>query len=94
MEVLEIAYHRNGVSGEGFWVARIRHEGTIKIAIVPDWAVRTNHPAQVSPDGCYPCYVIDPAKAAGEDGTIAFGPNSWRGDHFFDTVVTAARAGS
>lgn len=92
--VTEIAYHRNGIGGDGFYVARVNDtdQGRTLVAIVPAWAVGDEDTDRAnSPGGGVPCFVIDPAVAAGETGTIAFGENSWRGDNYFDVVVTAAR---
>jgi hypothetical protein len=99
-EVLSIDYHRNGVGGDGFYVALVRaHEADHRVltVIVPGWAVEAvrdgKDAAEVCPSGTYPCYAIDPTLAAGpwtNPGTVEFGVNSWRGDHYFDLVVNAA----
>ena len=107
-EVLSIAYHRNGVGGDGFYVALVRvHEGDqrVLVCIVPAWAVWANdddetpltgrQAAELSPGGGLPCFAIDPGLASGpwtKPGTVEFGVNSWRGDHYFDLVAAAARA--
>ena len=95
-EVIGIAYHRNGVAGDAVVVARVKDhdlDGRIFVAMVPAWAVRYEGKSIFDKSsGGYPCYVIDPEVAAGEDGTVEFGANSWRGDNFFQTVVDAARA--
>ncbi len=103
-EVLEIDYHRNGVGGDGFFVALVRDpdlDNRVLVAIVPAWAVEQVRDLDVSmwnqvesPAGGLPCFVIDPEIASGpwtKPGTIAFGTNSWRGDNYFDLVVKAAQ---
>lgn len=68
--VQSVAYHRNGVAGEGFHVVtftmRDGREGRPMVATV--FAT----PGQVA--------VLDVGKLA--DGDVAFGSNSWRGDNF------------
>jgi hypothetical protein len=90
-KVVSIAYHRNGVSGDPFYVALVEDDESERgplLAIVPDSAVVSG--GMASPQtGCLQCYVINPLLAA--QGTIEFGPNSWRGDKFFDVVVEAAK---
>jgi hypothetical protein len=96
-KVLSIACHRNGVSGDPFFVALVRDSEMKRVftVIVPAWAPYAS-PSELSQQapGGLPCYVIDPGIAAGSasaPGTIAFGENSWRGDHYFDLVAGAAR---
>lgn len=97
-EVLSIAYHRNGVCGDGFYVALVRTpdaEQRVLTVIVPEWAVEAGDwqkASEICPSGCVPCYVIDPELASGpwtKPGTVEFGVNSWRGDHYFAVVVAA-----
>jgi hypothetical protein len=65
IKVLEIAHHRNGISGEGFHVVRFKWDGNASmVATVFEGAGRVA--------------VLDAQKAA--DGDIAFASNSWRGD--------------
>jgi len=99
-EVLEIAYHRNGVGGDGFYVALVRVpdlDQKVLVVIVPGWAVEVGtyaKAAQRCPTGCVPAYAIDPEIASGpwrKPGTVAFGVNSWRGEYYFDLVVAAAK---
>jgi len=97
-EVLSIAYHRNGISGDGFYVALVRTpdaDQRVLTVIVPGWAVDSEDAAKESPGGGYPCFAIDPGLASGpwtNPGTVEFGVNSWRGDHYFDLVRDAAKA--
>lgn len=99
-EVLSVAYHRNGIGGDGFYVALVRaHEASQRVltVIVPGWAVEAGtkeKAAKRTPSGCIPVYALDPGLAAGpwtDPGTIEFGVNAWRGEHFFDIVVAAAK---
>lgn len=100
-EVLRLDYHRNGVGGEGVWFALIRSpdaDQKVLLAVVPEWAITAGsyHAAALaSPAGGIPCYVIDPELASGpwtKPGTVEFGTNSWRGDHYFETVLKAVQA--
>lgn len=107
-EVLSIAYHRNGVGGDPFYVALVRVaelDHKVLVCIVPAWAVTANdddespltwqQACDLCPTGTMPCYAIDPELASGpwtKPGTVAFGVNSWRGDHYFNLVAEAARA--
>lgn len=102
-EVLSLAYHRNGIGGDGFYVALVRvasDDHRVLTVIVPGWAVEAGTAqaaAKLSPSGCIPAYAIDPNIAAGPwtaPGTVEFGVNSWRGEHHFDLIVAAAKAQS
>jgi hypothetical protein len=68
LKVLDTAHHRNGVAGAPFDVVlfKFAREQGHKVAILFD-----------APDHCA---VLDVAMLA--SGEIAFGSNSWRGDHF------------
>jgi len=69
INIIEIAYHRNGIGGAPFVAILFEDTGPLasrKIAILFDQP--------------YHCAVLDVAKLAG--GDIAFGSNSWRGDHY------------
>lgn len=80
IDVEEVAYHRNGVGGEGFHVVKFRGE----LAEGPDGdthmvAVVFDEPGAVA--------VFD-RELLGM-GMIAFGQNSWRGDNY-EEVLRAA----
>jgi hypothetical protein len=69
LTILDIASHRNGISGVPFHVVLFADqgpEGSRKVAILFDER--------------YHCAVLDVAKLAA--GDIAFGSNSWRGDNY------------
>jgi hypothetical protein len=69
LTIIDIAHHRNGISGAPFDVALFEDhdpEGSRKVAILFE-------------EPCH-CAVLDVAKLA--QGDIAFGSNSWRGDHY------------
>lgn len=74
----KIDYHRNGISGVGFWVVDFHCDQPEE----PNF--RNRHMvATVFPDeGCVA--VLD-ADLVGQ-GEIGFGMNSWRGDHFEDQL--------
>ena len=68
LTIIDSAHHRNGVAGAPFDVVlfKLPREPGLKIAILFD---EQGH-----------CAVLDVAKLAA--GDIAFGSNSWRGDHY------------
>jgi len=72
MQIQEIAYHRNGIGGEGFHVATFTDdrdsdvEGRQMVAVVFETAMHT---------------AVFDRELLGQ-GVIAFRENSYRGDHF------------
>lgn len=66
VRIEDIAYHRNGIVGEGFHVVLFRENRDRRVAIVFDGRGRVA--------------VLDRALLA--DGVIAAGENSWRGDSY------------
>lgn len=87
-QVTSIARHRNGISGNPFFIALINDEQMVQlVAIVPEQAVESGKHNEET--GLYECCVLDPAAAV--DGHIEFGVNSFRGDHYFKMVVEAAK---
>lgn len=78
MKVQEIAYHRNGVSGEPFYVVTFTDDGRDMVAVVfPDDTGSFTKPDTFT----NPHTAVFDRQLLGE-GTIAFGVNSFRGDHF------------
>jgi hypothetical protein len=70
LEIHEIAYHRNGISGAPFHVVTFSYaEGTELDRMI---ATVFDEPGEVA--------VLNIDKLAA--GDIGFGTNSWRGDHF------------
>ena len=65
-----IAYHRNGVSGNGFHVVTFEHDALPMIGIVFE-----------EPGHC----AVFNQRLLGT-GIIAFGENPWRGDEFEDAL--------
>ncbi len=81
LRIIATAHHRNGVCGAPFDVVLFQDrgpEGSRKLAILFD---DQGH-----------CAVLDVAKLAESD--IAFGSNSWRGDHFEEPLRKAIRISS
>jgi hypothetical protein len=74
IEILQSAYHRNGVSAEGFWIIRFSWDDRIMLANIFDDS------GQIS--------IVDANLAA--SGEIGFGRNSWRGDNFANALPTVA----
>ena len=77
MKVKQIASHRNGISGEGFYAVTFEDKDASKNMI----AVVFDTPKHVA--------VLDVEKAAA--GDIGFGTNSWRGDNFEPELRKAIR---
>jgi hypothetical protein len=76
LTILDIASHRNGISGVPFRVVLFADEGpegSRKVAILFE---ERHH-----------CAVLDVGKLAA--GDIAFGNNSWRGDNYEPTLRAA-----
>jgi hypothetical protein len=77
--IIDIAYHRNGITGTPFNVVLFNDRGDAgsrKVAILfgqPEY-----------------CAVLDVAKLAA--GDIAFGSNSWRGDQYEPHLRRAVKA--
>lgn len=67
IKVNKVSHHRNGVSGASFHVVLFESEGGNNLVGVVFY--KPNH-----------CAVFDPKEAA--EGNIAFGSNSFQGDHF------------
>ena len=76
IHIEEVAYHRNGISGEGFHVVTFRYGPTPMVGVVFTGA------GQVA--------VFDRALLG--QGTIAFLENSWRGDEFAAVLRDAITA--
>lgn len=66
----DAAYHRNGISGEGFNVALFKHNKRLMVAVLFEEKGK--------------CAVLDVGLLAEEN--IRFGENSWRGDDFEDDL--------
>ena len=76
MKVQKIAHHRNGVSGESFYVVTFKDDGDALVGVVFEAA---RHVA-----------VFDVALLAA--GEIEFGVNSWRGDVYEKDLRAAIEA--
>lgn len=72
IKIIEKAYHRNGVSGEGFWAVRFQHR--------PDQFSPTETFVATLFAGEGQCAVLSVDRLA--SWGVAFGHNSWRGDTF------------
>ena len=81
LKIISFSHHRNGIGGAPFAVILFEDagaEGSRKVAILFE------HDGQ--------CAVLDIDKLA--QGDIAFGSNSWRGDHFEPSLRKAIRISS
>src|SRR3546814_13049053 len=87
-------YHRNGVSGRGFYVGIVKHWGDsgegeeprlLQIVALPsEDGTATEDVSKMTFDNGYgvEVYVTDLMVVA-KQGTVAFGRNSFRGDNFY-----------
>lgn len=84
LEIEEIAYHRNGICGEGFHLVKFTDsiEGPM-LGVV--FALEGN---EVAPWNGR-CAIMQRDKL--NDGVIAFGANSWRGDHWEEPLRQAIK---
>jgi hypothetical protein len=76
LQIVAIAFHRNGILGAPFHAVLFQHDGpeaSRKLAILFE---QPGH-----------CAILDVAKLA--TGDIAFGSNSWRGEKFELSLRTA-----
>lgn len=80
LTIRDIAHHRNGVGGESFAVIRFfcHQEQRNMIGIVFHALEDGNHSGRVA--------ILDTDLIG--DGVIAFGVNSWRGDHYEHALRT------
>ena len=77
-----LAYHRNGVGGEGFHVALVEEidgDETRRMVVIRAKDA-DKHTGSVN------CFVLDVDKAAA--GDVQFFTNSWCGDHYADFMDT------
>lgn len=91
-EVMSAAHHRNGVSGRGFYVGIVKHWGDLPegedprllqvIAVPEDDAPEDVSKITFENGSGAEIYVTDLMVIA-KQGTVAFGINSFRGDHFY-----------
>lgn len=91
-EVMSAAHHRNGVSGRGFYVGIVKHWGDLPEGAEPRLLQVIAVPEDDAPEDVtkitfengsgVEIYVTDLMVIA-KQGTVAFGLNSFRGDHFF-----------
>lgn len=103
-EVMSAAHHRNGVSGRGFYVGIVKHWGDLPEGADPRLLQVIAVPEDDAPEDAskmtfengygVEIYVTDLMVIA-KQGTVAFGLNSFRGDHFYaeaQAVVTQTQA--
>lgn len=84
VNIKKLEYHRNGVSGEGFWVALAERSGP-KQAAFDNFVIIRFH--DDDPCGGVRCAAFDVDKLA--NGNITFGENSWRGDVYAPFIDAA-----
>lgn len=85
-----VAYHRNGVSGEGFYVVTFQKDedgvSTPMVGIVFDYDDWLTKPGQFRN-----CEVAVLNRELVGEGDIRFGYNSFRGDHFASDLYEAIK---
>ena len=86
IKIIEKAYHRNGIAGEGFWAVRFQHTPDDKRDAKPETFVATLF------DGEGQCAVLSVDRLA--TNGVRFGLNSWRGDVFEGDLRRAINEGS
>lgn len=79
VEILEADYHRNGVSGEGFYVGILKEGDTRKLVICFD-APETTAVLDLDKAASGNIYMYPPAGREQE----GLGGNAWRGDLYSD----------
>ena len=85
MSLRSLAYHRNGVMGEGFWaVAFTLRDGNRTRRMV----AAAFDTVEVEPGAVHPCNgrlaVFDADQAS--EGDLSYPQNRWRGDNFEPTI--------
>jgi hypothetical protein len=85
IKIIEKAYHRNGIAGEGFWAVRFQHTPDDTRNAKPETFVATLF------DGAGRCAVLSVDRLAAVG--VKFGVNSWRGDVFEDDLRRAINEG-
>lgn len=82
IEIIKLSYHRNGVSGYGFYVATFNyHDGVVNHHMV----------GIIYPDDLGYCSVLDIDELKSDNIEFA-GGNSWRGDNFEGELREAIEA--
>ncbi len=83
LNIIDIAYHRNGICGAPF-----------AVVLFEDTGPEASRKVAILFDAEYHCAVLDVAKLGA--GDIVFGSNSWRGDQYEPSLraETNARLGS
>lgn len=84
---IKVASHRNGVCGWPFWVVSFdwQNEDRVSrrmVATIP----YVGEDSKLNREDCIVCVLCVDQLAAGD---VAFGSNSWRGDHFADRLWKA-----
>ena len=79
LRIITIAQHRNGICGAPF-----------DVVLFQDAGPKSGRKAAILFPEEYHCAVLDVAKLAA--GDIAFGSNSWRGDHYEPHLRKAVNA--
>lgn len=84
LKIEDIASHRNGISGAPFHVVKfVCPDGGNMIGIVAELG------SDAQPWGDGRCFVLNRDLLA--EGSIAFGVNSWRGDHYESNLRSAVK---
>ena len=86
--VESLAYHRNGVGGCGFYCAIVKDNGRdmLVVRFQGEYDNGENIDQRV---GAIVCAAFDTKLLA--LGNIAFGANSWRGDHYAPVIDAAIK---
>lgn len=95
IEIEEIAYHRNGISGAGFYAVKFIDRESLKPAtrLVDKLnEIAGNSGKMIGIVFDEPCHVAVFDRELLSKDIIAFGSNSWRGDHYEPALRKACEA--
>ena len=82
LSILEVAYHRNGVSGEGFHAVRFQDPSEGNDVMVGIVFKEPGYVAVLS---------VNKLAGLGQEATVAFGVNSYRGDVYAPALRRAIK---
>lgn len=94
VKIEDIAYHRNGVSGRGFYAVAFTcpDNGPMVGVVFPSGETAEGISEFTPSDAGVECAVLQRELLA--EGIVAFGVNSWRGDCYAKALVQGIKAKS
>jgi hypothetical protein len=91
IHILGIDHHRNGVSGEGFYAVKFEYLDEDNPKTLRGKPIARTMVASIFPGHADPCIAVYDVEILASDTGAEFGPNSWRGDHFYDPLLQYIR---